>query len=120
MPTVNLLLESDQSKSELVEAQLLKRPPDVRLKAAAKVSVPWIFVAVIGVFIPILHFVIVPAALLVIGYLSVRELTATTVYRVKSLKCPHCETSYGETDFPRLPKRFACFQCRITSTLSPT
>lgn len=117
---LSLLLQSDQSKSEIVSAELHKRPIPVRMKAALKASVPWLCVAVIGVFIPILHFVIVPAALLAIAYLGVREMTATHVFRVKSLKCPHCETSYGETEFTRLPKRFACFQCRITSTLSAT
>lgn len=118
MPKVNLLLESDQSKSELIEAELFKRPMSERVKAAAKISMPWFVVLVIGALIPVVHFVIVPAALIAISYLSVRELTTTTFYRVSKLKCPHCETAYGESELPRLPRRFACFQCRITSTLS--
>ncbi len=118
MPTVKLLLESDQSKSELIEAELFKRPMGERVKAAAKVSMPWFAVALIGALIPMVHFVIVPAALIAIAYLSVREITTPTFYRVSNLKCPHCENPYGENVLPRLPRRFACFKCRITSTVS--
>ena len=117
---LSLLLQSDQSKSDIVSAELRKRPISIRVKAALKTSMPWLVVAVVGAFVPILHFVIVPLALLAIVYLGVREMTATHVYRVTRLNCPHCETPYGETEFSRLPKRFACFQCRITSTLSAT
>lgn len=113
-----LKLASDQSKAVSVEAHRHVRPLVIRIKKAARASLPFFITAAVGVFIPILHFVIVPAAVIAMVVLATREMTTQHSYTIAKLECPHCATPYGETEFARLPKRLTCFQCRIASTLS--
>ncbi len=79
---------------------------------------PWLLVAIITVFVPILHFVLVPGALIAMVWFVVREMTTLYGYQNVELKCPECQTLYNEQEFARLPTRVMCFQCKVGSTLS--
>jgi hypothetical protein len=118
MAPVQLLLASDQGREALYEVAAFKRPMSKRIQNAARIAIVPFVVAVGTVFIPVLHFVLVPAALLVMSALIIRELTMTVSYSTLNLKCPHCESQYIEREVGRLPKRLFCPSCRITSTLS--
>jgi hypothetical protein len=113
-----LQLESDQSKSVKLEAFRHVRSLSARIKRAARAAMPFAIGGGIGVFIPILHFVIVPGALIAMIVLVTREMTTHYSFRVENIACPHCATAYGETEYARLPKRIMCFNCRVSSTLS--
>lgn len=114
---LELLLESDQSLKTTLTALRRSRSVSERLKRAGKTTLPLWVVAIVGIFVPILHFVIVPAALIAILVLGGREMILTESFVVEGLKCPHCQTLYGETEVAGLPKRLTCLSCRITSTL---
>lgn len=112
-----LLVESDQAEVLKVPAEVRNLELKERVLKAVRVTWPIFAVAVVAVFIPMVHFVLVPAALLVMIFFGVRELTTRKSYSAVNLKCPHCQTSYGDTEIVRLPKRITCFSCRVTSTV---
>lgn len=114
---VQLTLESDQSLKTKVAGMRKSRSVSERLKRAGRTTLPLWIAAIVGIFVPILHFVIVPAALTAIFVLGVREMMTAQSFVVEDLKCPHCQTPFSEKEFARLPKRLTCMSCRISSTL---
>lgn len=113
-----LTLESDQSEVSKIEADRHARELGQRLKNAFKAAAIPFVAGAVGALIPVVHFVAVPSAIIAIIFLFTREITTHFSFTVTSLHCPHCEQTYAVTEFSRLPLRVACFNCRVTSTLS--
>lgn len=113
-----LSFESDQSEVLKVEALKHFHQTSTRLKNGLRIAAIPFVAGAIGAFIPILHFVIVPAAAIAMIVLFSREIATRFSFNVNHLKCPHCAAVSNETEFERLPKRIVCFSCRVTSTLA--
>jgi hypothetical protein len=70
--------------------------------------------AVLAVFIPIVHFVLVPTALLLGVVFGVRRLAQVETFRGGSGACPYCGTQQQLTLLGRfrLPKTVYCSSCQ--------
>jgi hypothetical protein len=84
-----------------------------RLKRAAWMLAVSVAVALIALPIPLVHFILVPGALLGGLLLAGNRLTVSEIFRRAVGRCPFCGT---EQNFPvmgrfRLPKRAHCVEC---------
>lgn len=97
--------------------------PADRLKRAAVAAGLSLLVAIIAVPIPLVHFVLVPGALLLgIGFAIVR-LRQHEIFRTARGRCPFCgmEQDFSVMGSFRLPKQLHCLSCQRQLTLeSPT
>ncbi len=94
-----------------VEVNVLE--PAERLKRAAIALGAGIAAALIALPIPLVHFFVVPGALIAGLMLSVNRLRQRETFRAASGRCPHCGS---DQRFPilggfRLPKRLDCPAC---------
>jgi hypothetical protein len=84
-----------------------------RLKRAGSVAGISIAIALIALPIPLVHFILVPGALLGGLAMAGHRLTQAEIFRGAEGRCPFCET---EQSFPimgrfRLPKDAHCVKC---------
>lgn len=114
----SLTLESDQSEILKFEAHRHTRDFSLRSKNAFRAAAIPFVAGVVGALIPVVHFVVVPTAIIAMIFLGTRELTTLYSFSVANVKCPHCASIYADTEFARLPKRIPCFHCHVTSTLT--
>ncbi|MGH8474068.1 MAG: hypothetical protein ACREVJ_16830, partial [Gammaproteobacteria bacterium] len=88
--------------------------PAERMKRAAVAFGIFLLVAVIAIPIPLVHFVLVPAALVLgIGF-AVARLRQSEIFRGVEGRCPFCATEQAFTAMGRfrLPKSLHCANCQ--------
>jgi hypothetical protein len=94
--------------------QVMSLSPADRFKRAAGAMAAGLIAAAIAIPIPLVHFVLVPAAL-VLGFgFAVSRMGQREIFRGGSGSCPFCST---EQKFPltgrfRLPKTLHCSSCQ--------
>ena len=88
--------------------------PADRVRRAAVAFGTGLVAAAIAVLIPIVHFVLVPAALVLGIVFCVRRLGQRETFRGGSGACPYCGTQQQLTLLGRfhLPKRVYCSSCQ--------
>jgi hypothetical protein len=96
------------------EVQLAVLDPRDRLKRAAVVFLAFLLIAVGAIPIPLVHFVLVPLALLLgIGF-GANRLRQHEIFRQVEGRCPFCGTQQSFTVMGsfHLPKRLHCGNCQ--------
>ena len=85
-----------------------------RLKRAATIFGLGLVLALIAIPIPLVHFILVPAALLGGAVLGVIRLGQTEVFRIATGRCPFCdkEQRFSVMGRFRLPKKLHCSSCQ--------
>ncbi|HEY8105053.1 MAG TPA: hypothetical protein VIE46_03040 [Gemmatimonadales bacterium] len=88
--------------------------PAERVKRAALAFGTGVVAAAVAVLIPIVHFVLVPSALVLGIVFGVRRLGQTETFRGGTGVCPYCGTRQQLTLFGRfhLPKSLYCSACQ--------
>jgi hypothetical protein len=88
--------------------------PADRFKRAATIFGLGVVLALIAIPIPIVHFILVPGALLVGAVLAVVRLGQSEVFRTARGRCPFCgqEQSFTVMGRFRLPKKLFCSACQ--------
>jgi hypothetical protein len=117
--TIDLQLRGFGAPPATARAEVAELSPVDRLKRAAVVFGAFIAVAVIALPIPIVHFVLVPAGLLLAFTLGAWRLRAGVIFRCVEGRCPLCG---AEQRFPlmgrfRVPRPVDCEHCRRRLTL---
>jgi hypothetical protein len=103
---------SSATEAQVVVEQLTLK---ARLRRAAVVAGGGLVVALIGLPIPLVHFVLVPAALLLGLILGIMRLRHKEIFSSAEGVCPFCGTGQrlglsGKAF--RLPRRVFCSNCR--------
>lgn len=119
--TIDLQLRGFGAPPATARAELAELSPVDRLKRAAVVFGAFIAVAVVALPIPIVHFVLVPAGLLLAFTLGAWRLREGVIFRGVEGRCPLCG---AEQRFPlmgrfRVPRPVDCEHCRRRLTLEP-
>jgi hypothetical protein len=85
-----------------------------RLKRAATIFGLGMVLALITVPIPLVHFILVPGALVVAVVLAVIRLGQAEIFRTVTGRCPFCdkEQSFSVIGRFRLPKKVYCSSCQ--------
>ncbi|HEV7365425.1 MAG TPA: hypothetical protein VGN76_06235 [Gemmatimonadales bacterium] len=85
-----------------------------RLKRAGTIFGLGVVLALIAIPIPIVHFILVPGALLVGAVLALIRLGQAEVFRTARGRCPFCgtEQSFSVMGRFRLPKKLYCSSCQ--------
>jgi hypothetical protein len=117
--TVDLQLRGFGAPPAAARAEVAELTPIDRLKRAAVVFGAFIAVAVVALPIPIVHFVLVPAGLLLAVTLGAWRLREGVIFRGVEGRCPFCG---ADQRFPlmgrfRLPRALDCENCRRRLTL---
>jgi hypothetical protein len=96
------------------EVQLAVLDPGDRVKRAAVVFLAFLLVAVGAIPIPLVHFVLVPLALLLGFGFGANRLRQREIFRHVEGRCPFCGTQQTFTVMGpfRLPKRLHCGNCQ--------
>ena len=119
--TIDLQLRGFGAPPATARAEVAELSPVDRLKRAAVVFGAFIAVAVVALPIPIVHFVLVPAGLLLAFTLGAWRLREGVIFRGVEGRCPLCG---AEQRFPlmgrfRVPRPVDCEHCRRRLTLEP-
>lgn len=98
-----------RARVELVELSKTER-----LRRAGLIFLWCLLVALVAIPIPLVHFVLVPGALLLGIGLAVRRLGQAEIFREVQGRCPFCgaEQSFSVMGRFRLPKTLHCSSCR--------
>jgi hypothetical protein len=85
-----------------------------RFKRAATIFGLGVVLALIAIPIPVVHFILVPGALLVGAILAVSRLGQAEVFRAATGRCPFCgkEQSFSVMGRFKLPKKLYCSSCQ--------
>src|SRR6267142_5483055 len=85
-----------------------------RLQRSAIIFGLGLVLALIAIPIPLVHFILVPAALLVGAVLAIVRLGQAEVFRSAKGRCPFCgqEQSFSVMGRFRLPKKLYCSSCQ--------
>jgi hypothetical protein len=85
-----------------------------RVKRAATIFGLGMVLALIAIPIPLVHFILVPAALLGAAVLAIVRLGQAEVFRTASGRCPFCgkEQSFSVMGRFKLPKKLFCSSCQ--------
>jgi hypothetical protein len=96
------------------QVELAILDPTDRLKRSAVVFLAFLLVAVGAIPIPLVHFVLVPTALLLGVGLGANRLRQREIFRGVEGRCPFCGTEQTFTVMGpfRLPKRLHCGNCQ--------
>src|SRR6478609_7481048 len=88
--------------------------PADRVKRAGTIFGLGVVLALIAIPIPIVHFLLVPGALLVGAVLALMRLGQSEVFRTARGRCPFCgqEQSFTVMGRFRLPKKLYCSSCQ--------
>ena len=93
----------------------------VRLQAAVKVSGALLLAAIGAVFLPGLHFVLVPLLLLAAVVGGIYRFTRGETVSADSLNCPVCSQKLSyEQDNPSWPLALQCSACGAQMTVART
>ena len=117
LPLTGFGVPSTSARIELLE---LSRAD--RLKRAAITFGLGVALALIAIPIPLVHFVLVPAALLLGGILALVRIRQQQIFRAAQGVCPFCGTqqSFSVMGKFKLPKRLDCGTCQRQLMLEPT
>ena len=117
LPLSGFGVPSTSARIELLE---LSRAD--RLKRAAMTFGLGVALALIALPIPLVHFVLVPAALLLGAVLALVRLRQQQIFQAAQGVCPFCATqqSFSVMGKFKLPKRIDCGTCRRELMLEPT
>jgi hypothetical protein len=94
-----------------------------RIKRAATIFGLGMVLALIATPIPLVHFILVPGALLIGAVLALTRLGQAEVFRTATGRCPFCgsEQTFSVMGRFRLPKKLHCSSCqRQLSLEEPT
>lgn len=93
-----------------------------RLKRAAVIFGLCLLLALIAAPIPLVHFILVPAALMIGTVLAVVRLGQRQIFRTAQGRCPFCGSDQSFTVMGRftLPKKLHCASCHRQLMLEPT
>ena len=85
-----------------------------RLKRAATIFGLGVVLALIAIPIPLVHFILVPGALLAGATLAIVRLAQAEVFRTATGRCPFCgkEQRFSVAGRFRLPKTLYCSSCQ--------
>ncbi|RME15702.1 MAG: hypothetical protein D6797_06115 [Bdellovibrio sp.] len=112
-------IETLDGKKDPLEIEVKKIELRDRIKAALKSSIVLFLLAVGFVFIPILHFILVPAFL--IASIVVFWMTFSITHKIttRALKCPGCHKEISlKSQSPEFPIRFSCPECQAVFYLN--
>jgi hypothetical protein len=93
--------------------EILTLSPVDRIKRAAVILGASLLGAAIAIPIPLVHFVLVPAALILGAVFALLRLRQREIFRSAGGRCPFCSTEQSFTVMGRfkLPKRLHCSSC---------
>jgi hypothetical protein len=111
--TIALTLHGFGTSPAPARAEVAELSKAERLKRAAVVFGAFVAVAVIALPIPIVHFVVVPAGLLLAVTLGLLRLREGEIFRAVEGRCPFCgtEQSFSVLGRFRLPRQVDCGKC---------
>ena len=112
--TLNVPLKGFGAPASDASVQLAVLDPGDRVKRAAVVFLAFLLVAVGAIPIPLVHFVLVPLALLLGLGFGANRLRQREIFRAVEGRCPFCGTQQTFTVMGRfhLPKRLHCGNCQ--------
>jgi hypothetical protein len=112
--TIELLLHGFGAPPAPARAEIAELSPVERMKRAAAMFGAFIAVALVALPIPIVHFVVVPAGLLLAVALGALRLREAEIFRSVEGRCPFCGTdqSFAILGRFRLPRQVDCASCR--------
>jgi hypothetical protein len=96
------------------QVELAVLDPTDRIKRSAVVFLAFLLVAVGAIPIPLVHFVLVPTALLLGVGLGANRLRQREIFQGVQGRCPFCgtEQTFAVMGQFRLPKRLHCGNCQ--------
>lgn len=109
---MKIIMLSDQSKSAEIFGTLQILTSKERLKIAAKKFLLFFALAVVSIFVPVLHFVLVPTFLLIAVIMGIREYSIK--YKLENgngTKCPGCTAPLKEKYFLETSLQIKCDAC---------
>jgi hypothetical protein len=111
---LNLPLRGFGAPASHARVELAELNPGDRVKRAGAVFGTFLVVAAIGLPIPLVHFVLVPGALLLGVVLGLNRLRQREIFRQVAGRCPFCreDQSFSVMGTFRLPKRLHCGRCQ--------
>lgn len=117
--TIELRLHGFGTPPAPARAEIAELSAVERMKRAAAIFGAFIAVALIALPIPIVHFVVVPAGLLLAVALGALRLRESEIFRGVEGRCPFCGTdqSFAILGRFRLPRQVDCTSCRRSLTL---
>ena len=117
--TIPLTLHGFGTSPAPARAEVAELSRAERLKRAAVVFGAFVAVALIALPIPIVHFVVVPAGLLLAVSLGLLRLREGEIFRAVDGRCPFCgtEQSFSVLGRFRLPRQVDCANCHRRLTL---
>ncbi|HKU60583.1 MAG TPA: hypothetical protein VJQ44_05145 [Gemmatimonadales bacterium] len=112
--TLNVPLKGFGAAPTDAEVQLSVLDPGDRVKRAGVVFLAFLLVALGAIPIPLVHFVLVPLALLLGFGFGANRLRQREIFRHVEGRCPFCGTEQTFTVMGpyRLPKRLFCGNCQ--------
>lgn len=121
--SLELPIKAFGAEPTAARVQLSALSPGDRLKRAGAVFGMGLAAAMIAIPIPLVHFILVPGALLVGIVLALSRLRQHEIFRTANGRCPFCGTEQSFTVMGsfRLPKKLHCQACQRQLVLeSPT
>jgi hypothetical protein len=117
--SIDLQLKGFGAPPAEARAEIAELSPRERMKRAAVVFGAFIAVAIVALPIPIVHFVVVPAGLLLAFTLGAWRLREGVIFRGVEGRCPFCgaEQRFHLMGRFRLPRTLDCERCRRRLTL---
>lgn len=104
-------------KSEIKVTDLSRRD---KIKNGAKYLFLTFMIAALGAFVPVLHFVLVPGALLIGLILFYQQINFNLLRLENSIPCPDCQTSLSLKKIPfNWPMKENCMSCRAQIKIEP-
>lgn len=94
--------------------EVLTLSPVDRMKRVAVIFGAFLIGAVIAIPIPLVHFVLVPTALILGAVLALSRLRQREIFRSAGGRCPFCSTEQTFTVMGsfKLPKKLYCSSCQ--------
>ena len=112
--TMQVPLKGFGARATDAQVELAVLDPTDRIKRSAVIFLACLLVAVGAIPIPLVHFVLVPTALLLGVGLGANRLRQREIFRGVEGRCPFCgtEQTFAVMGQFRLPKRLHCGNCQ--------
>lgn len=113
----SLTLESSFFDLELKNMNL-----DKRMKKAAPVFGLFLFISICCIFVPFLHFILVPGFLIFGSYKTYLIIAENKLLDMQMINCPVCKKNLNEKNiyFSKFPIKLVCFECGAQLTIEPS
>jgi hypothetical protein len=114
LKTIELPLTGFGAAATPARVEILALSPADRIKRAAVIFGAFLLGAAIAIFIPLVHFVLVPSALILGAVFALLRLRQREIFRSAGGRCPFCSTEQSFTVMGRftLPKTLYCSSCQ--------